>query len=321
MRPFLVRFASFSLIQLVILLAVVGLYRPTDRHFLAAAIDKHRRLEQLAPPRLVLVGGSNLAFGMNCDTLEAEFHRPVVNMALHASTGGEFQLNEVRNALRPGDIVVVGLVYENFYIDFSPSILLRLLDSRPASWKEVPAAYYPALLDYGLTYTGGVAQGAVNRLRHRADPIVSPYARDGFTPAGDDTLRPPFTTELNLTTVILRGGRIEREFGKMTRALNQFDAECRRKGVRAYFFYPSLPETRYRAHADQVKTFRAELDRTLKMPVINTPESVVYPDSFFYDTEYHLTPYGVAVNAHRLVESLRAALVAEASGKRPVPVQ
>ncbi|PYM09647.1 MAG: hypothetical protein DME18_17640, partial [Verrucomicrobia bacterium] len=103
MKNFCLRIAAFLLLQASIFFAFVwdgNLSRETG--YLAATIDKHRRLDQTRPPRIILIGSSSFAFGVRSDRLEKESGRTVVNMGLDSSLGVDFILEEVKRTLRKG---------------------------------------------------------------------------------------------------------------------------------------------------------------------------------------------------------------------------
>lgn len=52
-------------------------------NYQASLIDKVERLESIQEPKIVLIGDSNLAFGIDSERIEEAFGMPVVNMGLH----------------------------------------------------------------------------------------------------------------------------------------------------------------------------------------------------------------------------------------------
>ena len=58
-------------------------------NYQASLIDKVQRLESIHEPKIVLIGDSNLAFGIDSEKIEEAFDMPVVNMGLHGGLGNE----------------------------------------------------------------------------------------------------------------------------------------------------------------------------------------------------------------------------------------
>lgn len=73
----------------------------------ASIIDKVNRLRSIEEPKLILVGNSNLPFGIRSDYLEEEIGMPVINLGIHGGLGDPFHENMIKGAINEGDIVVV----------------------------------------------------------------------------------------------------------------------------------------------------------------------------------------------------------------------
>lgn len=70
-------------------------------------IDKVERLESIEEPKIVLIGNSNLAFGIQSELLEKEIQMPVVNMGLHGGLGNAFHEEMAKINVHEGDIYVL----------------------------------------------------------------------------------------------------------------------------------------------------------------------------------------------------------------------
>ena len=81
-------------------------------NYQAALIDKNERLCSIDGPKIVLVGNSNLAFGIDSRALEEAFGMPVVNMGMHGGLGNAFNEQAAVQNVCKGDIVI--LSYSNF---------------------------------------------------------------------------------------------------------------------------------------------------------------------------------------------------------------
>jgi hypothetical protein len=80
--------------------------------FTAALLDKHKYASSISSPKIVLVGGSNVAFGINSQILGEKTNLPVVNMALLAPLGIRFILSDAANYINKGDIVIMSFEYD-----------------------------------------------------------------------------------------------------------------------------------------------------------------------------------------------------------------
>ena len=71
LKRFLCNLFLFFLVQAAVFFLLLARFNPdAEENYLAATVDKHRRLAQTRPPRVILVGGSNLALGIQSDRLE-----------------------------------------------------------------------------------------------------------------------------------------------------------------------------------------------------------------------------------------------------------
>jgi len=113
---------------------------------------KHERLHALGAGKLVVCGGSNVAFGVDTRYLEKETGRPGVNLAMGAGLGLAFMVNEACPEIRQGDVVLFLPEYELFFESSwrgSSSLGLLLFDV-PEAWESVSLANAPALPEVWL---------------------------------------------------------------------------------------------------------------------------------------------------------------------------
>lgn len=108
--------------------------------YVAASADKERRLAELPHKRLILVGGSGLAMGLQSAYLQEKIHRPTVNMGLHAALGLPFMLKETLSGVRAGDLVVLCPEYE--LSEGDPRLLSQLIDVNPRAYEFVNLSIY-----------------------------------------------------------------------------------------------------------------------------------------------------------------------------------
>lgn len=78
---------------------------------------KHQLLVDPGRNRIILAGGSNVAFSFDSTTLERALARPTINMGLHGDLGLAHMAHEVEDGARAGDLVVLIPEYEHFYGD------------------------------------------------------------------------------------------------------------------------------------------------------------------------------------------------------------
>ena len=90
-----------------------------DDSYLAAVLEKDRIIRNTPSPKIILVGGSNLAFGIDSRMMQDSLGLNVVNMGLYAKLGLKYMLAQVRPYIQRGDVVVVVPEYDQFYGEFA----------------------------------------------------------------------------------------------------------------------------------------------------------------------------------------------------------
>src|SRR4026209_2444686 len=160
MKNFLLQLSVFLLIQANLWFAMVITYchySLSGLEYQAVTIDKHNLLDKQLSPRIIFVGGSNVAQGIDSNAVQQSLGLNPVNMGLDAGLGLDFMLNEVKDSVRTGDVIVIAPEYEHFewshhggsYVD-----LFKILFERPVSARYLAASNLSSLLDQGLILIG-----------------------------------------------------------------------------------------------------------------------------------------------------------------------
>ncbi len=98
---------GFFLLSVIVLFASSKMaYKKIVQKGRAVVIDKNKRLDSLPSPKIILIGGSNVSYGINSEIIEDSLHMPVVDMSINANMGMVFYYNQVKHSLKKGDIVI-----------------------------------------------------------------------------------------------------------------------------------------------------------------------------------------------------------------------
>lgn len=313
------RVAVFAVVHIGIgILLWWGRADTTDDNYLAATLDKFRRVQATDDAevgRLLLVGGSSVAFGCRADRMEAALERPVVNLGLVGGLGLEFQLREAAALSRPGDEVLLMPEYELLGGEADRRVLRQILDYRPATLRWVPSRYRRRiLLQDGMGWVGGLARQAVfgkgTMGRDNEDPV---YRRSGFNAHGDFVGHHGLPTTYRASDTAQTGewvpglssvGGSYAISESAARALKVFLEMCRRRDVTVYWGFPPYPEDR----AGTLLEVADELLEVLKgiegLQVLEHPRETLFADSAFFDTGYHLNAEAGERRTRQLIDRL-----------------
>lgn len=291
MHRFLGKLFAFGAVQALVLAVLVALYPGHTSDYLEATIGKHRLADSTPAPRLVHVGGSSAAFGLDCAALEAATGKGQVNLALHIGVGLDFMLAEALDVLKPGDTAVLHLEYELFAYDpIDMSTVVQLVEARPASGRYLDWRQRKRFFDSGLVFVRQFARSAVKFPRPTAAPG---YSRDAFNEYGDVVGHHELGSRYTADPRSLPPLPVDPEHVRaVIDALNAFAAECRDRGVDVVFFYPPTPLEEAPARGDVHERIAAMLSQRADFKVLNRPGEMYYPANLFYDTGYHVTLEG-----------------------------
>lgn len=272
------------------------LYASLDRNavsnnYNAAQLDKLRLLENVPSPRLILVGGSNLAFGVDSERLERDLGVAVVNMGHQASLGLHYMMDTVLRLARRGDCVLLVPEYEHLGQDifYGGSAIIDLIG-------------YTGNMAL-LRYNGLIGLLAANTgIRHHQRKVVyyPPYTRDSFNRYGDNTAhlsRGPS----KIIPYTIGAGVDPRPVNK----INTFVHSCEQRGIRVLVSYPAAMHSFYLINRVMVDKLSANLRGAHVPLLVSNPREFVFDDNLFFDTVYHLNARGRAMRTDKLVDLLR----------------
>lgn len=318
------------LLKLVVLCALVfatlfvfSLLPSPQNAYSRAILDKHQRLMETVAPRLVLVGGSNLAFGIDSAMLQNELDILVVNTGLNAGFGLGRMLDDLAPFLQSGDTLVIAPEYSHFTSEWDGkaaawdlvsdtrrySLLVsdtfiapeyqRLVDARLASGA---GAVFPVKTTlYGLpsAFLEYVKNKVLALIPHSPNPRA--YTRDGFNEYGD------YIKHLGVENQAFKPKpQLEPLNPQYLARFFQFVAAFTSRGIRVILTYPSYEEVSFYNSVNQIHELDAVIRVCENLTVISTPDDYCFPTAFFYDTAYHLNAQGRAVRSEHVLRDLRA---------------
>ena len=262
---------------------------------------------QAAPgKKIVIVGGSNVAFGVNSADLEATlrqrgFDYTVCNFGLYAAVGTSAMLSLSEPFLGEGDIVVLAIepTSETFSTYFGATAMLKCAEDCPEM-----------LLYLNSQQKSAVVGNYIGYLQERSDirrtgilPLPGgAYAKAAFDANGDMVFhRAGNSMPLGYDTaapIDLAAFTCEEDFANQ---VNDYIASARAKGAHVVLsFSPMNRAAIADASADTVYGFYRTLLDTLRCPIISDPNDYILDSGWFYDTNFHLNSAGASIRTHQL---------------------
>lgn len=269
-----------------------------DYHGAVAA--KQVRLKELSSPKVIVIGGSNAAFGIDSEMLEAALCKPVVNMAIHASLGVEYMVNEISSELGEGDLIIAAFelsAYNKAVKDNEVHVMT--VDRAPGALNVLPWYTRPRVhVALAIMRCQAAWKYATGEWDH--DVADKVYRADGFNERGD------MVAHLSLPQRgPLRQQPVEHRipfFGSdILPVVNELTDLARERRAQVVFTWPSIAASSERA---DISASIAQHMAAAGHPLVGRASDYVMPDTAFHDTHYHLRAAGRALRTQRLIRDL-----------------
>lgn len=289
-----------------------------DSYYLAI-VDKHEALETTAPPRIILVGGSNVAFGIDSEKMENELQLSVVNTGLHAGIGLPYLLSDVKPYLKEGDTIIIIPEYSQFFDDKDKGeveSLAAMIGINPFSVRYLHTKSLGEIHLIVVTLFRHKADFALEAVNNFFLPKINPeddenkgeknfsYSRHGFNRFGDEVSHWNYTVHYapDYTTGPYLGNKINMN---QIELLNEFNDYAKSRNMTAYVSFSPLDRNEYQKNQTAYDQFYTYLSTNLSIKIIGTPEEFSFPRAFFFDTKDHLNYEGVENRTNILIFELQ----------------
>lgn len=271
-----------------------------DYHGAVAA--KQARLKALSSPKVIVIGGSNAAFGLDSERLEEALCMPVVNMAIHAGLGVEYMVNEVKGSIGKGDIVIASFefaLYSKAILDSEVHVLTA--DLVPGAFAAMPWYRRPRVyLDIAAMRLQASWKYATGEWDEEVAEKV--YRASGFNERGDLVSHlglPPRGPDRQQAVKHLRPF-----FGNdMLPLVRELSDSVQAHQATLFVTWPAMALSSQRRDVVDVVRDRMSSEG---FPLLGDQADYLYPDSAFLDSHYHLRASGRQQRTQQLIHDLCA---------------
>ena len=305
MKRFLAKCALF----LIMVLTVLGLalfLSPNKKipdGSLFASHDKHQRLSSLQSPKMILVGGSNLPFGIKSRMIEDAMGMPVVDMGLHAGLGLNYILSEVEKDIHKGDWVIVSPEYHHFLSESmfnGEDVLAALLFDvnrdciqyvKPGQW----LALFPDICLYS-------SKKIVNISSQKVDDFEELFTRDSFDMYGDEV------AHYGLLSTVHSGEEPalkDNVYARAVERLSGFRSFVESQGAQFLLVACPYPEAQYALDEHAIANVMKSVS-SAGLSFLIEPQECLFPDSLMFNSFFHLSGEGAEIRTEQLVHRLQA---------------
>ena len=298
------------LLPLGIVLGMLFMLPPQYSNTFVGELDeKYERLMEIDEPKIVVVGGSSVAFGLESEIIEEYTGMPVVNFGLYAALGTKLMLDLSRKGINEGDIVVLApeLDPQTMSMYFSSETTLQAMDDKPSMIRHLKP-------DNLFSVIGALFKHSAQKLEYMRDGAPNPsgvYNSKNFNEYGDLEYDRPENamalyydpnTMINLNESILDGEFID--------YLNDYIKYCERRGATVYYSYCPMNHMALAEGTTEqsIAEFEAVMKERIKCRFISSIGDYIMHPGYFYDTNFHLNNDGSVFRTLKLCDDLLLAM-------------
>lgn len=298
--------------------------------YYAALGDMYTRLKNTDGKKIVIIGTSSVAFGVDSALMESELafageNYSVVNFGLYGALGTKVMLDLSEDQIKSEDIVI-------FAPEPHPQAMSLYFSAREM--------WYAADADFSLLkglkneniseMTGAFPSYTAKKFeRLKTQPAQGSgiYARDSFD--GRCDLK-NFERAYNImsggydanNTVELDCNDIDSGFIEY---VNGYYGRIKKCGAQMYFSFAPVNETGLACSEEAIESYYEFISKNFDCEVISDPNKYIMEKEWFYDSNFHLNSAGMTLRTVNLLNDIKNALgitvptVAEIPEKPSVP--
>ena len=325
MQKFLLKLGCFVSIQIAILSLVVlhGSRDATSNEYMYSLKDKYDLLKETPSPRIIFVGGSNLAFGLKSEVIKSKLNFNPINLGVHGRLGIYSMLAMVKEQLREGDVVVIAPEYGLMFSHpkCSEEMGIEAVNAWPDYQRFIESDFdvpFSTLLpprDPMRELARCVASAAKNTRGLKTDCAI--YRRASFNEFGDHAAHYDLVPDRQPHDDI--NGIIEGVFDEVAVELRGFHQHCLANNASVFYIHPPVRATNAKNHSELLDRMETLLVNNIDFPMLSTWREAMLDDSMFYDSKYHLNGAGAQLRSETICRQIRSYdRVAKQNGQQPI---
>lgn len=316
MRKFILKILALSgIVVLIFFLMLICL--PMDKDNYIREYNKKIDIIKKTPsPRLILIGASTLAFGVDSKQISDSLGINVINMGLHAGIGARYYLDDYLHYIRQGDIVIISPSYYSDFIEGANGFPETMPDLMIATnWRNVEKLNIWQILQiikgtpfYCLRSSMNLFKSPMKEFDPKQKNLEFRFIASGFNEYGDEIshwIIPSRNNEPNIKadeiTLSNKNIKVDKRFLVY---LKDIIESYKRKGANVLL----MPEIS--SHIKFVEYNPIQIEEMMKkhgMFFFTNPKNLEFHDSCSFDEwgAAHLSRDGVTQASDRIVTLLR----------------
>jgi len=282
---------------------------PYAKTYYGEFIDMNKRLQNVEGKKIIFLGNSAVAFGVDSELIEYELNYAGLdytccNFGLYGSIGTSAMMDFSLPYLKEGDIVILLIEeYPQAMSDYySTSEVWRALSSQKGLIKNLSSEKKKALLAAYPQY--------ISEKRRYEDVDVSSlgvYQKESFNERCDmknakrkHNVMGSDAYDIDNPIILFKDVLYDEGF---TSLVNDYAASCSKKGASVLYAFAPMNQLAVKGenHADFVNTLQEDIDTK----IIMDPEKAIMDERWFFDSNFHLNSAGSSEYSLRLVDAIK----------------
>lgn len=316
MRKFILKILAISgIVVLIFFFMLICL--PMDKDDYIREYNKKIDLIKKTPsPRMILMGASTLAFGIDSKQISDSLGINVINMGLHAGIGARYYLDDYLQFIRQGDIVIISPSYYSDFIEGANGFPETMPDLMIATnWRNVEELNIYQIIQiikgtpfYCLRCAHNLFKSPMKVFDPKQENQEFRFIASGFNEYGDEyshwiipSRNNKHSTEANEVLASKNNIKVDEKFIKYLKSVIE---KYKKKGANVLL----MPEIS--SHKNYVEYNPIQIENIMKkhgMTFFTNPKNLEFHDSYSFDEwgAAHLNRDGVTQASERIAILLR----------------
>ncbi len=283
-----------------------------DETFVGELGDKYDRLNNFDEPKIIVVGGSSVAFGLDSAMIQEELGYKVVNFGLYADLGTKMMMDLSKSNIGEGDIIILApeMNSQTLSLYFNGDTAMQALDGNWDMLFHIGSEDYGSLIGASLKF----AQNKLSYLIKNERPAnEGAYKKENFDAFGDNVYDRPYNIMTGVQNVITLNFNAnfsdsrKTDYEEYIEYVNKYVHYAERKGATVYFSFCPMNEAAMSSEntTRSINSFYDNLCENLECKVISNVYDYILDEGYFFDSEFHLNNAGVTVRTVRLIDDIK----------------
>jgi len=285
---------------------LIGIFLPAtpsaSKSLLFSKIQKDSLLQSVRTPRIIFIGGSNLSFSLNSQTILDSLSLNPINTGIEADLGLIYMMDNTLKYIKPGDTIIIIPEYQHFSGNFAfgdEGLIRTILDVNPHQFFSLRFKQFLNIVRFIPIYSLPKLKPTEYLIQRKESDVygVNSYNKfgDTYTHWGMGKQKfEPFK-------------KISGEYNEdIIKEIVNFQTKLHSKNATLYVSYPAYQDLSFVNSKGLIKKFESEFKK-YKLKFLGTQAKYMIPDSFMFNTPYHLNKKGVDYRTNLFIKDFRTA--------------